>query len=357
MLERFQENYKGQAEFDITYAVQGETNCKDALIGDLEGGADVFTFADDQLNTLVAAGALEPVQNADAIRAENLEGAVEAATVNNTLYAYPLTADNGYFLYYNKQYFSDEDVQTMDGLLKVAAEHGKKVTMDWSSGWYVYALFGNTGLTVGLEDNGITNFCTWNAVDGAVKGIDVAEAMLAIAQQPSFLSTDDSGFMAGVQDGSVIAGVSGVWNAIAVEQAWGENYAAAKLPTYTCAGRQIQMASFSGYKLVGVNAYSQEYLWASRLAEWITSEENQSLRFAMRGQGPSNTRAVASASVQHSPAIAALLEQSEYASLQRIGGKFWEPVQRFSENMAAGNRTGQALQEQLDNMVEGITAQ
>ncbi len=99
MLERFQENYKGQAEFDITYAVQGETNCKDALIGDLEGGADVFTFADDQLNTLVAAGALEPVQNADAIRAENLEGAVEAATVNNTLYAYPLTADNGYFLY------------------------------------------------------------------------------------------------------------------------------------------------------------------------------------------------------------------------------------------------------------------
>ena len=357
MLERFQENYKGQAEFDITYAVQGETNCKDALIGDLEGGEDVFTFADDQLNTLVAAGALEPVQNADAIRAENLEGAVEAATVNNTLYAYPLTADNGYFLYYNKQYFSDEDVQTMDGLLKVAAEHGKKVTMDWSSGWYVYALFGNTGLTVGLEDNGITNFCTWNAVDGAVKGIDVAEAMLAIAQQPSFLSTDDSGFMAGVQDGSVIAGVSGVWNAIAVEQAWGENYAAAKLPTYTCAGRQIQMASFSGYKLVGVNAYSQEYLWASRLAEWITSEENQSLRFAMRGQGPSNTRAAASASVQHSPAIAALLEQSEYASLQRIGGKFWEPVQRFSENMAAGNRTGQALQEQLDNMVEGITAQ
>ena len=188
-------------------------------------------------------------------------------------------------------------------------------------------------------------------------GVQTCALPISIAQQPSFLSTDDSGFMAGVQDGSVIAGVSGVWNAIAVEQAWGDNYAAAKLPTYTCAGRQIQMASFSGYKLVGVNAYSQEYLWASRLAEWITSEENQSLRFAMRGQGPSNTKAAASASVQHSPAIAALLEQSEYASLQRIGGKFWEPVQRFSENMAAGNRTGQALQEQLDNMVEGITAQ
>ena len=33
----------------------------DVLLGDLEKGADVFAFADDQLNSLVAAGALEPV--------------------------------------------------------------------------------------------------------------------------------------------------------------------------------------------------------------------------------------------------------------------------------------------------------
>ena len=79
-------------------------------MADLENGADVFAFADDQLNTLVAAGALEPIENADTVRNSNLPEAVLAASVNDTLYALPLTADNGYFLYYNKQYFSEQDI-------------------------------------------------------------------------------------------------------------------------------------------------------------------------------------------------------------------------------------------------------
>lgn len=356
IIEDFQTEYKGQANFHITFTAQSESNCKDVLIGDLEAGADVFAFADDQLNTLVAAGALEPVENADRIKSENLPGAVEAASVGSTLYAYPLTADNGYFLYYNKQFFNQEDIKTFDRMLQIAEENGKKITMDWSSAWYVYSFFGNTGLEVGLNSDGITNFCTWNQTEGDIKGEDVANAMLAIAESPAFLNTVEEGFLEGVQDGSVIAGVSGVWNAVAMEEAWGADYGASKLPTYTCAERQIQMASFSGYKLIGVNAYSEHHTWAVRLAEWISNEKNQQLRFEMRGQGPANTKAAESADVQDSPAITALLEQSEFSCLQRIGGNFWDPVSAFALNMAAGNPEEKGLQEQLDSMVEGITA-
>ena len=356
IIEDFQTEYKGQANFHITFTAQSESNCKDVLMGDLEAGADVFAFADDQLNTLVAAGALEPVENADRIKSENLPGAVEAASVGNTLYAYPLTADNGYFLYYNKQFFNQEDIKTFDRMLQIAEENGKKITMDWSSAWYVYSFFGNTGLEVGLNSDGITNFCTWNQTEGDIKGEDVANAMLAIAESPAFLNTVEEGFLEGVQDGSVIAGVSGVWNAVAMEEAWGADYGASKLPTYTCAERQIQMASFSGYKLIGVNAYSEHHTWAVRLAEWISNEKNQQLRFEMRGQGPANTKAAESADVQDSPAITALLEQSEFSCLQRIGGNFWDPVSAFALNMAAGNPEEKGLQEQLDSMVEGITA-
>ncbi len=356
IIEDFQTEYKGQANFHITFTAQSESNCKDVLMGDLEAGADVFAFADDQLNTLVAAGALEPVENADRIKSENLPGAVEAASVGSTLYAYPLTADNGYFLYYNKQFFNQEDIKTFDRMLQIAEENGKKITMDWSSAWYVYSFFGNTGLEVGLNSDGITNFCTWNQTEGDIKGEDVANAMLAIAESPAFLNTVEEGFLEGVQDGSVIAGVSGVWNAVAMEEAWGADYGASKLPTYTCAERQIQMASFSGYKLIGVNAYSEHHTWAVRLAEWISNEKNQQLRFEMRGQGPANTKAAESADVQYSPAITALLEQSEFSCLQRIGGNFWDPVSAFALNMAAGNPEEKGLQEQLDSMVEGITA-
>lgn len=356
IIQSFQRNYQGQAEFRISFEVQGESQCKDALIGGLEDGADVFTFADDQLNALAAAGALDPIENADEIRSRNLAGAVEAATVNNRLYAYPLTADNGYFLYYNKQYITEEQVKTLDGILEAAAANGKLFVMDWSSAWYVYSFFGNTGLKVGLNDDGITNYCTWNQADGDIRGIDVARAMLRIAGNPGFASRTDEEFLDGVKDGSVIAGVSGVWNAVAVEEAWGENTGAAKLPTYSCSGGQVQMASFSGCKLIGVNAYSEYPEWASRLAEWITDEKNQRLRFEMRGQGPSNAVVAGSEEISQSPAIAALLEQSEFSQLQRVGGKFWDPVTKFAVNMAEGNPSGQDLQEQLDEMAEGISA-
>lgn len=62
--------------------MQGESQCKDALIGGLEKGADVFTFADDQLNALAAAGALDPIENADEIRSRNLSSTIEVATVS-----------------------------------------------------------------------------------------------------------------------------------------------------------------------------------------------------------------------------------------------------------------------------------
>lgn len=356
IIQSFQTNYQGQADFQISFEVQGESQCKDVLLGGLEEGADVFTFADDQVNALAAAGALDPIENADEIRSKNLSSAVEAATVNNQLYAYPLTADNGYFLYYNKQYISEEQVKTLDGILDAAAASGKQFTMDWSSAWYVYSFFGNTNLQVGLNDDGITNYCTWNQADGDVRGIDVAQSMLQIAGSPGFANRTDEEFLSGVKNGSVIAGISGVWNSVAVSESWGENTGAAKLPTYTCNGKQLQMASFSGCKLIGVNAYSEHPKWAARLAEWITNEDNQRLRFEMRGQGPSNIAVADSSEIQNSPAIAALLEQSEFSQIQRVGGKFWDPVSEFAGNMAAGNPSGQDLQEQLDVMAEGVSA-
>ena len=355
MIASFQARYAGEAEIRVTFQAQSESNCKDVLLADLEGGADVFAFADDQLAALAAAGGLDPIENTAEIKAANLSAAVEAASVDGTLYAYPLTADNGYFLYYNKAYFSEEDVKSLNRMVEAAAQTGGLVAMDWTSAWYVYAFFGNTGLEVGLNEDGITNYCTWNSAKGEIRGVDVAQAMLEISASSGFASRTDEEFLAGVRDGSVIAGISGVWNAVAIQEAWGENTGAARLPAFTCAGREVQMASFSGCKLIGVNAYSQYPEWAARLAEWITSQENQSLRFQMRGQGPSNVEAANSPEVQASPAIAALLAQSEFSQLQRVGGKFWDPVSEFASNLARGNPSGADLQAQLDHMVEGVT--
>lgn len=315
MVDDFKKEHASEASFDIKLAVEGETTCKETLLGDVEKGADVFAFPDDQLQALAASGVLQEIRDADQVKQDNIKGAVEAASVNDRLFAYPMTADNGYFLYYNKKYFSGNDVKKLDTILAKAEKVHKKVTMDWTSAWYLYSFFGNTGLKAGVNEDGVTNYCNWNSKKGKIKGIDVAQAMERIAGSSAFLNTTDDKFLKGVQNGSVIAGVSGVWNANAIDKAWGKNYGAVKLPTYTCAGKQVQMASFTGYKMVGVNAYSSDVKWAMKLAEWITNQDNQTRRFAERGQGPSNIKASQSGDIEKSPAIQAVIAQSEYGCL------------------------------------------
>lgn len=356
MVESFKAYYASEATFDITVEIESESTCKERVLGDVTMAADVFTFADDQLRALVAGGAILPVDNEEVIKAANTESSIEAASVNDRMYAYPMTADNGYFMFYNKAYFTEEDVKSFDKMLEVAAASGKKVLMDWSSGWYLYSFFGSTGLTMQLSENGVTNVCNWNAKEGTIKGIDVANAMLSIASNPGFLSGTDDDFVSGIKDGTIIAGVNGIWNSAVASEEWGENYGAVKLPTYTCAGQQVQMASYAGYKMVGVSAYSKESDWAMKLADWITNEENQKLRFVERAQGPSNINAADSEEVRTSPAIKALIDQSEFASLQRVGGSYWEPVQAFGEKMATGKVASNSLQKLLDTMVAGITS-
>lgn len=43
------------------------------------------------------------------------------------------------FMYYNKDYFTEEDVKSLDKMLSVAQAAGKKVAMEFNSGWYLYS--------------------------------------------------------------------------------------------------------------------------------------------------------------------------------------------------------------------------
>lgn len=356
MVESFVKEHAGEAEFDILVEDHTDADSREAILGDIHSAADVFIFPDDQLSSLVAGGVLARVPNAEEIKKANLEGAVNAATILDTLYAYPITADNGYFLYYNKEYFSAEDVQSLDRILEVAAENEKKFSMIWSSGWYLYSFFGNTGLEFGINEDGVTNYCNWNTTSGAITGADIVNSMMDISVHPGFVAATENDMMSGVEDGTVIAFISGVWNVDGVKAAWGDNYGAVKLPTYTCAGQQVQMSSFVGYKLVGVNANGGHVEWAHKLADWMSNEQNQMLRFERRSQGPSNINAAASDALNDVPAIQAIIAQSEYGVLQRVGNYYWAPTEEFGRNLAAGNPLGSTPQELIDALVAAITA-
>ena len=341
---------------DFPYTVKAkvisEADASNQVLGDINSAPDVFTFADDQLNALAASGILHPIDDSS-VKSDNLDAAVDAASIDGKLYAYPMTADNGYFLYYNKKYFKDSDLKTMDGILKAAASKGKKVTMDIGNGWYMYSFYGNTGLKLSLADDGLTNVCDWNSTKNKITGLDVAKAMSAIVKNAGFLAGGDDVLKAKAADGTVIAGVSGVWLSQDLKKAWGDDMGAAKLPTYTVAGKQVQMASYAGYKMVGVNSFSPKAEWANKLAAYMTNEKSQTLRFEKRGQGPSNKKAAESDAVKASPAIQALLAQSKYASLQRVGQKYWDATSAFGSELVSGSAI---TQKKLDQLVKQITA-
>lgn len=370
LVEDFKAAYPDQT-FDIQIGVESESTAKDTVLTDIEAAADVFAFANDQLNDLVSAGALLNLsgdvsavlpaytdKTLEDVLAANGEGSVAAATKDGNVYAFPMGGGNNYFLYYDSTKITADQAKSWDELLSAAEAAGGKVGMTFASGWYNASFFLGAGFISDMNPNG-TTVIDWNgtSADGYT-GVDVAKAMAAIAAHPGFLAIADGDISNQIASGAVCAVVSGTWDAGAAEAAFGEGYAATKLPTFTCAGDQVQMSCYSGFKLMGVNAYSKNSGWAVLLAEFLTNEASQTARFEARQLAPTNLNAAANDAVTSNVAIAASAAQDVYGSVQNVGGKFWDPTATFGQMIANGELGSDdaAIQAALDTLVEGVTA-
>lgn len=369
LIDSFETEYAEYADFDISLGVEAESTAKETILTDVEAAADVFAFASDQLPDLVNGGALQSIDEMEEalqtyagkgiadIESANTEESVEAAKMDDTLYAFPMTADNGYFMYYDSNIISEEDVASWDTLLAAAEAAGKKVAMRLASGWYNASFFYSAGFTTGLNDDGTTSI-DWNGT-ADYTGVEVTQAMLNITSSPAYMPISEGDISNQLASGQLCAAVSGTWDAKVAQETFGDGYAATKLPTFTIAGNQVQQASVAGYKLVGVNAHSDNIGWASLLADWITNEDAQQQRFDEREIGPSNKNVLESDGVKENIALAAFAEQNEYGVVQFAGQNFWDPAATFGEIVAKGEldvNDTEAIQKALDTLVEGVTA-
>lgn len=345
LTDKFQEEYS-DVDFNITIGAVSEADAKDKILEDIDAAADVFVFADDQVNDLVNAGALQEVvatYTYDPTQT-NSAATVEAATKDGKLYAYPLTASNGYFLYYDSNIFSEEDVASWEALTAKAEEVGTNVGMNVADGWYLYGFFAGAGCELSMnEDN--SNNCDWNSETG----LAVAQSVANIASSSSFVSVADQDAITMLNDGTLGAYVSGTWNTASFEEKYGDGYAACKLPTFDVNGTATQMKSYAGYKFVGVNAHAENVGWSMLLAEYLTNEESQLAIGNATAEGPANT---AAASQISSPALAALAAQAAYAEQQIVGQNYWDPAAALGQNLVDGASDLQAI---LDDAVAGIT--
>lgn len=327
------------AGITIEVVAQGEGDAAANLLNDPEAAADVFSFACDQLNRLKDANVIMPVNTslAEDVKARNSEKSLQAATLDDTLLAYPETGDNGYYLVYDKRLVSDEDAQTLEGVFEACRKAGKKFIVDAGNGFYSCMFPFTGGLKIeGLEgeENDVQKFNDYDQ-DEVVATLE-AFAKLFHEYDDIFFSTSPDKVSAGLAEdpSTVAAGIDGSWNAATVAKILGDNYGAAKLPTINVNGEDKQIISMHGYKLIGVNAMSKAPNAAQLLADYLSGEACQLERAEKISWGPSNTKAAESEVVKNNPAISAILDQAQYTVPQvNIAPTFWDPMGNLGNNL------------------------
>ena len=357
----------GQADwngkFGITVSAMGEGDAATQLLTDVEAGADVFAFAQDQLARLVAAGALSKPGGVflEHVTQNNDAGAVSAVTLNGDVYAYPETSDNGYFLFYDKSVVTDPS--TLDGVLEQCGAAGKKMYMDLQSGWYDTAFFFGTGAQCfySLDSDGNIVDCTCDY--DSDKGLSAFKTMIALASNPNFSqSTGSDAALFDPNGGTAGAIVSGTWDAATISGFLGDNFGAAKLPTMTVDGAQVQMSGFGGFKLIGVKPQtdSEKLTFCHLVADYLTSEDVQKARFDTAKFGPSNLNAQQSDAVKADAALAALAEQLNFTIAQgQYPNDYWSLTEGFGTKINMGEYNGlddDALMAALKDLADSIRA-
>jgi arabinogalactan oligomer/maltooligosaccharide transport system substrate-binding protein len=337
-IETFMAAHPEYADYAVTVEPVGEGDAASNILTDVEAGADIFGFPQDQLARLVAADALIELsdENAAIVAAENDAGSVAAAKMGDLTYAYPLTSDNGYFLYYDKSVVSDPS--TLEAIVADCEAAGKKIYFDIRSGWYQPAFFFGAGcvLTYDTDESGAFTAC--NIDYASDKGLGAFKALIKFTESPAFVNGSS---VSNATNAAAI--VDGTWDASAAKEMFGDNYACAKLPTVEMNGEAVQLSGFGGFKLLGVKPQTDDEKLAlcDELALYLSSGEVQIARYNEVSWGPSNLAAQADPAVQADEALSALGQQLAFAIPQgQYPGEYWGQAEALGDSIIAGDYKG-----------------
>lgn len=314
---------------------------------DPSAAADVFCYSNDQLVPLLRVGALAKLGGIflDNVKTENSEdsvasGSVAYGTADEKVYGYPYASDNGYFMFYDKSVITDEQVGSLESIISVCETKNKKIAWAVDVPWYTAGWFFAFGCDYSVEYDYNDNYKEKNIEISLNNegGINACKAMSKLTSSKAFSgkSTDNEKIITGFTTKSTAVAVSGTWNAPQIKKILGENYGVCKLPTVNVNGQDVQLSSFKGYKLFGVNPHSgDKIVEAHKLAAFLSSEAMQAERFEKYMVGPTNN--AAANAVKDDATFAALNAQKQFAKEQTsVPSSFWEPLKGVGLNIIDG---------------------
>lgn len=384
------EKYAAENEWDVTFAFagNGDSGAYANMSIDPQVGAAVYTYANDMLINLNRIGALSPLSqdNLAYVKENHVGTAVEAGKIGSNYYGYPVTADNGFFMYYNAAAFRGTEVwdnekdtlkegYTFLDLYKaldqtdVSGRDAKWndgiVTWAMGDSWYISGIFFATGgdYQVTYDDEGKQQeakcWFAYTEKDGTkdyTVGLEATEAMKNTIMQDGkvskhFLFSDSSANLLNTNISNYLtndknplaAAICGTWMSTAIKDAWGEDARATVLPMVVGReGKEYQFQTFSGFKLMGVNpmcAYAREseenLLRLHDFAKYLTDAEVSLQRYESTGAGPSNLEAQKDERIQQDFALKALNEQFNLGARvqESVPANYWTPIQNFGAGL------------------------
>lgn len=323
-IEDFNKSNTDGITFNATVEAVGEGDAATQMITDVEAGADIYCFAQDQFARLVQAGALSKLGTGaqETVKSANDAAAVESASIDGELYAYPLTADNTYFMYYDTSVVPESAVDSLDDIVAACEAANKYIGFQVEdSGWYMASFFFGAGCvskwSTDVEGN-------WSVNDdfNSDKGLVAMKGMEKLMHSPMFLNSSSA---ADLDAGAAVV-ISGTWDSSVARSVLGDNFGVTDLPQYTVDGQNYDLVSFSGFKLMGVKPQTDAAKSAAlhKLAQYLTGEECQLARFNSNGWGPSNTAAQGAEDVKKDEILAAVFQQNTHSVVQgQVHDSWW----------------------------------
>ena len=318
--------------WDITfkYGVCAEGDAKATVTQDVDAAADVFCYANDNLADLIAAGAIAELggSTAEFVTSNFGKTYVDSISDNGAVYGIPYES-NTWFMYYNTSIYSADDVKSLETMLEKGV-----VMFPLTNSWYIEAFY----LATGAEFFGGVNDNDAGINVGGDNGLKATNYLVDLVANPNFKNGEFGDAMSGLADGTIAAAFSGTWDRANAEEALGDNFGVAALPTITVDGAACQLKNFSGSKAFGVKATTEYPEVATALALYLASEDAQKARYEARGTIPAlNSMATVLAD---DPIVGVISEVYANCSIMQPYcanmGNWWTPAANMGTELNSG---------------------
>jgi maltose-binding protein MalE len=302
-MEIYVANYKLETGNDFPHAisVKGvDTGTAAAtFLEDTQAGADIFTVAHDNLGRLTrGSSAIAPVTDPDLLAQINNDNPdtflnVIKSTVGGVQYTFgiPYVAQS-LVLYYNKDFLTETDVQTWEGILAKAVQHNKQAvslagTDGFNNSFLLLAKNAETGATsLRLYEDGDIN-ANYALGDDTIAKMKWGQWFFTHpngAKRPT-----ESGWTVELTNATSLSFISGAWHFNGARSALGSKLGIAILPTFTIqanqaygtvtAGTVFQSGTFADAKIFVMKKNSDKADYLQDILKFLSSKEVQEASF------------------------------------------------------------------------------